>query len=47
MTDTKAITAHWTHVADQWISWAGRPGHDAFWKYREGLAAIYRALQTS
>lgn len=39
MTDTKAITEHWAHVADQWIEWAGRPGHDAFWKYREGLAA--------
>ncbi|MCS6474097.1 class I SAM-dependent methyltransferase, partial [Burkholderia thailandensis] len=39
MTDTKPITEHWTHVASQWIDWAGRPGHDAFWKYRDGLAA--------
>ncbi|WP_175863944.1 class I SAM-dependent methyltransferase [Burkholderia cepacia] len=39
MTDTKAITEHWTQVADQWIGWAGKPGHDAFWKYRAGLAA--------
>ena len=34
MTDTTAITEHWTQVADQWIDWAGKPGHDAFWKYR-------------
>ncbi len=39
MTDTKTIAEHWTYVADQWIDWAGRPGHDAFWTYREGLAA--------
>lgn len=39
MTDTKTITEHWTYVADQWIDWAGRPGHDAFWTYRAGLAA--------
>lgn len=31
-------TGHWTRVADQWIGWAGRPGHDAFWVYRAGLA---------
>ncbi len=28
MTDPKPIAAHWTHVADQWIDWAGRPGHE-------------------
>ena len=39
MTDTTAITEHWTQVADQWIDWAGKPGHDAFWKYRAGPAA--------
>ncbi|AOI74519.1 class I SAM-dependent methyltransferase [Burkholderia ubonensis] len=38
MTDTTTTTAHWTRVADQWIGWAGRPGHDAFWSYRAGLA---------
>jgi len=32
MTDTKAFTEHWTRVADQWIGWAGKPGHDAFWR---------------
>jgi SAM-dependent methyltransferase len=29
--------AHWTKVAQQWITWARSPGHDAFWAYREAL----------
>lgn len=29
---------HWARVAGQWIEWAGRPGHDAFWAYRRALA---------
>ena len=29
--------AHWAAVADQWIAWAGTPGHDAFWAYRDGF----------
>lgn len=29
--------AHWTAVAQQWIAWARKPGHDAFWDYREAL----------
>ncbi len=29
--------AHWTAVARQWIAWARKPGHDAFWDYREAL----------
>ena len=29
---------HWARIARQWIQWAGRPGHDAFWAYRQTLA---------
>ena len=28
---------HWHRVARQWISWAGTPGHDAFWAYLPAL----------
>lgn len=28
---------HWTEVADEWIAWARKPGHDAFWAYKAGL----------
>jgi SAM-dependent methyltransferase len=28
---------HWTNVAQQWITWARSPAHDAFWAYREAL----------
>lgn len=28
---------HWTRVADDWITWARSPGHDAFWAYRSSL----------
>jgi len=32
--------AHWSRVARQWIAWARSPNHDAFWAYREALAAF-------
>ena len=32
--------AHWSAIAADWIAWARKPGHDAFWYYREGLAAL-------
>lgn len=32
--------AHWTRVAEQWIAWARKPGHDAFWDYREALVRL-------
>ena len=28
---------HWSRVAREWIEWARRPGHDAFWAYRTSL----------
>ncbi|MGK9167479.1 class I SAM-dependent methyltransferase [Inquilinus limosus] len=30
---------HWARVARDWTAWARRPGHDAFWAYREALVA--------
>ena len=35
-----ADRAHWARVAADWIAWARAPGHDAFWYYRAGLAAL-------
>ncbi|MNV43220.1 Malonyl-[acyl-carrier protein] O-methyltransferase [compost metagenome] len=37
MDQQKPDHAHWAAVADQWIAWAGTPGHDAFWAYRDGF----------
>jgi SAM-dependent methyltransferase len=31
---------HWSRAAHDWIEWARRPGHDAFWFYRGGLATL-------
>jgi 2-polyprenyl-3-methyl-5-hydroxy-6-metoxy-1,4-benzoquinol methylase len=31
---------HWSKVAEQWISWARVPGHDAFWAYRHSMKAF-------
>ena len=31
---------HWSHVSSEWIAWARAPKHDAFWAYRESLAAF-------
>jgi SAM-dependent methyltransferase len=28
---------HWAQFADEWITWARQPGHDAFWAYRAAL----------
>jgi hypothetical protein len=28
---------HWSRVAREWIEWARRPDHDAFWAYRKFL----------
>ncbi|MFD4838911.1 class I SAM-dependent methyltransferase [Achromobacter sp. NPDC058515] len=43
MDKQKPDHAHWTAVADQWIAWAGAPGHDAFWAYRDGFASYLGA----
>ncbi len=31
---------HWTRVAAEWTAWARSPDHDAFWAYRNALAAF-------
>ena len=31
---------HWARVAGEWIVWARKPHHDAFWAYRKALAAF-------
>lgn len=40
---TVTDAAHWTEVAEQWIAWARKPGHDAFWAYRRSLARFIGA----
>lgn len=40
MTETPSDRAHWARVAAQWTAWARKPGHDAFWAYREALLAF-------
>ena len=32
--------AHWARFADEWIAWARKPGHDAFWAYRAQLMSF-------
>lgn len=32
--------AYWERVAAAWTQWARTPGHDAFWHYRDALAAF-------
>ena len=31
---------HWSQVAEEWIVWARKPNHDAFWAYRDQLAVF-------
>jgi 2-polyprenyl-3-methyl-5-hydroxy-6-metoxy-1,4-benzoquinol methylase len=31
---------HWSEVAEEWVAWARKPNHDAFWAYRAALAAF-------
>jgi SAM-dependent methyltransferase len=31
---------HWSHVAKEWMAWARKPNHDAFWAYRDALVAF-------
>ena len=31
---------HWSRVAEEWVAWARKPNHDAFWAYRASLAAF-------
>ena len=30
---------HWAQFAKEWIAWAGLPGHDAFWSFRNAFIA--------
>jgi SAM-dependent methyltransferase len=39
MTKTAADREHWARVARDWTAWARKPGHDAFWAYRDALVA--------
>ncbi len=29
---------HWSDIAQNWIAWARKPGHDAFWQFRKNFA---------
>jgi SAM-dependent methyltransferase len=31
---------HWSQVAEEWMAWARKPNHDAFWAYRDSLVAF-------
>ena len=31
---------HWSQVAEEWLAWARKPNHDAFWAYRASLATF-------
>ena len=35
--------AHWRAAAGSWIEWARKPGHDAFWAYRDAFAEFVGA----
>ncbi|NDV01961.1 class I SAM-dependent methyltransferase [Pseudoroseicyclus tamaricis] len=38
-----ADIAHWEGAAEDWIAWARRPGHDAYWAYEPVLRAFIGA----
>jgi 2-polyprenyl-3-methyl-5-hydroxy-6-metoxy-1,4-benzoquinol methylase len=31
---------HWSAFAEEWLAWARKPNHDAFWAYRDSLVAF-------
>ena len=31
---------HWSLIAEEWLMWARKPNHDAFWAYRASLTAF-------
>ncbi len=31
---------HWSQIAEEWVAWARKPNHDAFWASRAALAAF-------
>ena len=40
MTDADEDRNHWSRVAADWVAWARKPNHDAFWAYQAALAAF-------
>ena len=38
MTRQPADRTHWSRFAREWVEWARKPDHDAFWAYRDELA---------
>jgi hypothetical protein len=44
MTGTDKDRKHWSEVAREWIAWARKPNHDAFWAYRDSLVAFIGRL---
>ncbi|MFD2262000.1 hypothetical protein ACFSM5_03810 [Lacibacterium aquatile] len=38
--EQKPDRQHWSRVAEQWTPWARKPGHDAFWAYRDDFDAL-------
>jgi SAM-dependent methyltransferase len=37
MTDKDTDQKHWAKIAEEWITWARAPGHDAFWSYAQAF----------
>jgi SAM-dependent methyltransferase len=37
MTGKDTDQKHWAEIAEEWITWARAPGHDAFWSYAEAF----------
>jgi SAM-dependent methyltransferase len=40
MTGAGEDRRHWSRVAGDWLAWARKPNHDAFWAYRAALVAF-------
>lgn len=40
MTGADEDRRHWSQVAGDWVAWARKPNHDAFWAYRAALLAF-------
>jgi len=40
MTDADEDSRHWSRVAGDWVAWARKPNHDAFWAYQAALVAF-------
>jgi hypothetical protein len=42
MNPTGEDRKHWSQVAEEWIAWARKPNHDAFWAYRGCVGRVHR-----